>query len=61
MAELQAEAAADRLAAGAARAQKQRRVDGRLTRFARVLRLPSLWPEERIGLRAPRSGSTDSG
>lgn len=42
MAEMQAEAAASRLAAEAARARTRPHGDGWLARFARVLRLPSV-------------------
>ena len=58
MAELQAEAMANRLAAEVARAQQQPLRDGPLTSLARVLRLPSV-RFGRAGLFARRSGSAD--
>ena len=57
MAERHAEANEYRLAAGATRAQKQRRADDRLTRFAQLLGIRPVRLVLRISLFAPRSTS----
>ena len=57
VAELHAEGDAYRLGAAATRAKKQRQADDRLTRLARVLRIPPVRLVVRISLFAPRSTS----
>jgi hypothetical protein len=57
VAELQTAGDGYRLAAGATRAQKQRRADDRLTRFAQLLGIRPVRLVLRISLFAPRSTS----
>lgn len=59
MAELHAEAAANRLATGTARAQKELNEDCGPSLFRRVFQVPSIRLVRRIGFFAPRSTSAD--